>query len=524
MNSFFKENWLKILNFNRNSEIYDKITQLKELVRIPLTPIKIKGHILYYAFEVLYSKFINDQQNILDIIISQENKQILGLYLYKTKKVGIHEEYQKLPLDIIPYQENDFDNLDELINKIQTIIMEKNDVKISSLRIFKESALDLIDEYCNTLENISFYDFLYQFLELIQNLLNKELLLLYPKPNAYKFLKETIDLLNGIKISKIFELICEILPDFDVSFIINLKEFLFIFKLQNQVFYSEKSKLSFKTIASEELGIDNKKMTPNEILSVVRDKLTSETAYFMNFNQIISFLIDLFELERPVNKDKLLLLFQKCLYGFRSYENLWAMTPKPKVYNGLLRFFMRSIGINLNFKKISHWAIPEIILNFYELNYGFNNKILIILTDLNKQSTLDHKNNDFISFSFKTAFLIESEKGSPAKFSLIEKNEIINDNEKNSLDLIRNRISAKYGYISAVLNLDLLFLRRFIDVFILKFYKFHPLARIKIVRMLKKKYFFNIYPEIPLLKSIRKKGIFSLFKILLPVLIDNHEF
>ena len=99
INKNFKENWVKILNFNANRKILKEPEKVKEQFRIPLTPISINAKILYQFFELLYPIFINDQQNILDIILTNDDKKnkLQGLYLYKTKIAGIHENVESLP-------------------------------------------------------------------------------------------------------------------------------------------------------------------------------------------------------------------------------------------------------------------------------------------------------------------------------------------------------------------------------------------------------------------------------------------
>ncbi|MFX1420359.1 MAG: hypothetical protein ACFE9N_15725, partial [Promethearchaeota archaeon] len=103
INKNLKDNWLQILNFNATREIMEEPEKKKLYVRLPFSPISINANLLYQLFEVLYPKFINDQQNILDIIISDTEKKckILGLYLYKTKKAGIHESVESLPNNLI---------------------------------------------------------------------------------------------------------------------------------------------------------------------------------------------------------------------------------------------------------------------------------------------------------------------------------------------------------------------------------------------------------------------------------------
>jgi len=107
INRNFKSNWLKILNNNSNIQILDDPSKINEIVRIPLTPINIDAYLLYYLFEILYPKFVNDQQNILDMVISDDNREIISLYLYETQKTGIHQSYQKIANKVIIIQEGD---------------------------------------------------------------------------------------------------------------------------------------------------------------------------------------------------------------------------------------------------------------------------------------------------------------------------------------------------------------------------------------------------------------------------------
>ena len=139
---------MKILKYNSNIEIFDESKELKEGIRIPLTPIKTDGKIVYYLFELLYPIFINDQQNILDVVISDNGDEILKLILYDTKKAGVHESFQILPKDLIDIQNIDLDNMNDFFNVTQSVLMEKNNIRISSLRIFKNKALDYINNFC----------------------------------------------------------------------------------------------------------------------------------------------------------------------------------------------------------------------------------------------------------------------------------------------------------------------------------------------------------------------------------------
>ncbi|GAI49034.1 unnamed protein product, partial [marine sediment metagenome] len=76
INEIFKENWLKILDFN--AKIGEKKYLDKSLikVRIPITPLEIDPALLYKLVLYIYPDFVNDKQHVLDIIISNDRKKI----------------------------------------------------------------------------------------------------------------------------------------------------------------------------------------------------------------------------------------------------------------------------------------------------------------------------------------------------------------------------------------------------------------------------------------------------------------
>ncbi|GAH10959.1 unnamed protein product, partial [marine sediment metagenome] len=69
-NEDLEKNRLKILNFNSKVSIVENPEKLDEKVRIPLTPIQIDAFLLYNLYTVLYPRFISEQQNNLDIVVS----------------------------------------------------------------------------------------------------------------------------------------------------------------------------------------------------------------------------------------------------------------------------------------------------------------------------------------------------------------------------------------------------------------------------------------------------------------------
>ena len=446
----FKENWLKILKYNVKIKILEKASQLKEKIRIPLTPIEVEGYIIYKLFEILYPNFINDQQNILDIIISEDGQQILKFYLHPTEKAGIHERYRKISNDIIIFQEKDLMDLEEFFNKIQLILIEKEGVRVSTLRIFRKQAIDLINLHYDIIEECTNYEFLYNLMHLVQELIGKELFFLYPEPNGFKFLKDSIKLLNEIDLSKIFEALYETLPLFNTAVFLDSDELQLVIHLKKEKISAHQSEIFIDLETIEDLRIDVNQSSISEILALIKKTLDVDNVFYMNLNHVISLFSELFEIEIPVKKEKALLVFQKALFGVRSYESLWYLTPRPKYYFSSIRFLLRLFGINLNLKKISHWALPELLFNSLVSYFGLQSKIVIILTDVQKLVFKKNMVEENLTRGFVQAVLIELENGTPIKLISLDKNDVIPEDEITSLELIRNRISSKYGYITGI--------------------------------------------------------------------------
>ncbi|MFX0186671.1 MAG: hypothetical protein ACFE8A_02930 [Candidatus Hodarchaeota archaeon] len=521
INDNFKSNWLKILNYNSNVEIFDDAKKLKERIRIPLTPINTEGYVIYYLFKLLYPIFINDQQNILDVVISDNGKEILKLFLYETKKAGIHESFQIVPKEWINFQWDDLHEINEIFSAAQSGLIEKKNVRISSLRIFKKKAINYINDFCIGINELNFYEFMLRIFDLVQNILEYNVFFIYPEPNILKFLKKLIIYLKGIKLSNIFKFIEGNFDSFNVSIVLNSEQLILILKIQKIKSSSEKSDLNFKLYTPRELGINVDGISITHLLNKIKFRLKSEKIFLINQNHILSLLPEIFELDIPPKIENLKLILQKILFGFRSFENLWYMAPRPKIYNTLRRFIVRLIGLNLNLKKISHWAFPELISTSIGSNFGLYSKIMFIFTNISKYKKLKL---DDLKKIFEYAILIEIENGKLQKIIPINRDDIFTNGKATDLEIIRYIISEKYGFVSSVIKIDNLLIKEVLNNFGSNLSKFKPFSKLKILKLLKNKNIFNIYPDLPPFKLITNNGVKYLTKLVLPILIDKHEF
>ncbi|NVM38090.1 MAG: hypothetical protein HWN81_21020 [Candidatus Lokiarchaeota archaeon] len=525
INEGFKKNWLKILKFNENREILEDPEKIKEYIRIPLSPITINANILYNFFELFYPKFINDQQNILDIVISEAEKKnkVLGLYLYKTEKAGVHQTIESLPEGLIRFKSWEIERLDDIFNKIQNEILKEKGIRISSIRLFKKEAIELINKHCERIEEISIYDFLERFLELIQKLFEQDLLLIYPEPIVFEFLKRGIELLGNIQMKNCVKFLEEILPEFNTSLVIIGNKIKIVILLQKIVLKSGKSELRLKIFTPDELEIKINDLNITDNLLTIQNKLKTMDAYYLNQNDIISFISEFFELAIPIKKENLKFLLQKVLFGYRSFEKHWNMIPRPKIYNTLRRFLIRLFGFNINLRKLSHWAIPDLIFNYLDFYFGLNSRILFIITDLKDNKKLKISRERLSKNACKHIFLLEFEESTLTKLRAINKEELFSS-AYDSIYSIKGKLTEKYGALSAVIIVDKFLLENIIKNFIFDHMKFSFFPRFKTLKLMRNERYLTIFPEFPFYKLIKKKKSLSIMKLLLPILIDKHEF
>lgn len=524
INKKFYTNWKKIIDFNLKIDLLDKSKLMEQEVRIPLSPIRIKAHILYHFFELLYPKFLSDQNNILDIIISDDGRELLSLYLYETSKAGIHDSIEKLPLNIVKYKYRHFNEFDRIFNRIQDDLLKRKNIRISSIRLFKKSAIAIINKYCESIEDLSISDYILQFLELIQQLFAKDLFFIYPEPTVYQSLKEFTAFLNTVQLKSLVGVSYGILPEFNISFLVTSENMNLIFHLQNHHSELGKPDFKFRVMLPLDLGINDNELSEKEILNLIQEKLNTDNIYCVDQNIIISLLSDLIELTVPLKKENLQFLMQKILFGYRSFEKHWDMIPRPVVYNTLVRFILRLFGLNLNLRKLSHWALPDLVFNFLDTNFGLNSKVLIILTDVDKYKKINFKKMDYLKTTTENAILLEIEESTLINLLPLKKDIIFSDGIYNSLDLIRTKVSEEFGFISAIIILDKSLIKNLMNNFIVEHTKLSPLLKLKTLKMLKKTQYFFIYPELPIYEVIKRRGTISFLKLLLPIVIDKHEF
>ena len=517
-NEDLRKNQHDILNFNSKVSIIENPGKLDEKVNIPLTSIQIDAFLLYNLYLVLYPRFISEQQNNLDIVVSDFDIDniVFGVYLYKTNKPGVHETVEILPNDLVVIKQEHLGDINKLFNKFQSSILKNHGVKVNSIRIIKKRGLDLINSHSGKISNSTYSDIFRSFLDLMQISLNTNLIAMYPEPFILRFLRNNINLLEGIRLSSIFAFIEDLIPSFNVlvalasnqlSFGINLK------KIESSKINSD-IEVKLYPIEREDYNLNSYGLLTD--IKIAQQAFMVDNVFNINLNGLLKFLSELFENEIPFGKEILRLFFQKFLYGIRGYDLHWRMYPKPKSVNTLNRFLIRLLGIDLNLQKLSHWAIPDYVFGLFDTFVGLNAKILLIITS-------NTKNND-LNKQTPVAILLEIENGSLTKVKNVSDKELLSGIDHEPLDSIRFAYSERFGFITNILILDKSLIKTILNTFIFKFQKMSLFSILKVVKMMKKPQFFQIYPEIPPYSLLKRKNSFFFLRDLLRIAIDKHNF
>ncbi|MGM0470120.1 MAG: hypothetical protein ACQERB_15075, partial [Promethearchaeati archaeon] len=373
----FYDNWMKIIKKNKK-ELRKGENEPEEAVRIPLTSIKINPKLLNSLFGILYPKFINDQQNVVDIIISDDEEILEQIVLYETEEPGIHKSYKILENDILKLKKYPLKETRAFFNKLQEEIFKKHRIRVSHMRVFKKKAIEILNLYVKDIEQRSLEDSLTNIFSIIEKIIRNQLFFIFPKTNVINFFEELTQISDHNFLSNGFKFIKQILPPFNYAFLIRSGKSSFILRIENKEKKSSENKLDLQIFPAELFNIDFSGDNEIDLLKSLYLQLKVDFIFLFELKHILTLLSNIFELQHPIGLDKIKLLFQKFLFGLRSYETYWFKYPKPISYNPILRYFLKLLGFNIYLKKLSHWEIPEFLFSLFYNRLGLKNRILIL--------------------------------------------------------------------------------------------------------------------------------------------------
>jgi hypothetical protein len=502
----FKENWNKIIKFNSKIGIVENPESITEDVKVPFTPIMTNTFLLYKLISYLYPLFINTQKNEADIIVSDYDIEniVLDIYLHESKSAGVYERNQRLPKGILKFNQDDLNDISSLFHEIERKIFAETSIKISSLRIHKKRFIDLIDTHNANLQRYDFTQAFTSIINVIQKAIDNNLLIIYPNPPVFRFISRLFKIL-GINLSKITEKTIDLVKKLDLALILADKELSFLSHIYKR--QDEGINIEFLDIGKEVNYCDK-----NEI----RRNFKYKTIAYLNLSSLIQFFLDVIELDIPIPKEELKLIFQKLLYGMRSIEFEWNISPKPKLYNVIQRWILRLMGFNLNLQKLSHWNIPEFLGNLILSRIGLYSSILLLISDNDKSSNF----YDSIEYMIK----IDLNNGKINRILSLNTPNIASEQISNLKSLRLKLTNDGSIPVDLIVKIDRSLFEELLNKCLINFQDLSPLSLYKTVRKFKKSKYFDVFPEFPAFMMLKKKSFTSFLKAILPVLIDRHEF
>ena len=502
----FNENWNKIVKFNSKIGIVENPESITEDVKVPFTQIMTNTFLLYKLISYFYPLFVNTQKNEVDIVVSDYDIEniVLDVYLHESKSAGVYERSLRLPKGILSFRKDDLNDMSSLFHEIEKKILAETGIKISSLRIHKKRFIDLMDTHNTNLQRYDFTQALISIINVIQKAIDDDLLIIYPNPLVFRFISRFFTI-TDINLSKMTERVINLVKELDLAV---------IFANENVSFLSHIYKKQDESIDVQflDIGRDVNYRDKNEISRIFKYK----NIVYLNLSSLIQFFLDVIEHDIPIPKEELKLIFQKLLYGMRSIEFEWNISPKPKLYNVLQRWILRLMGFNLNLQKLSHWNIPEFFGNLILSRIGLNSSILLILSDNDNSSDLYDSIEHMIKIDINNGEIISI--SSLNKSKLVP--ELISDLKSLRLNLI-NEVSIQTDLI---VKIDKTLLVELLNKCLINFQYLSLLSLYRIVRKFKKSLHFDVFPEFPAFMMLKKKRFTSFLREILSVLIDRHEF
>ena len=242
-----------------------------------------------------------------------------------------------------------------------------------------------------------------------------------------------------------------------------------------------------------------------------------------------------------INPSRRVYLAQQCLYFYREIGSCWDCYPRPVIFLEQLRYWIYTFGIRFNLRKISYWALPDLLQYVQNQNFGMKGKVLVLsspsIDNLTFKSPLIRELKGYIIGIAQSS--IENIKPIESDILLTIMASIRSDlilqtpsssnkriNPQEVLSEIRMRVSDRGEYIAKVLWVA----NTTPDAIGHSLWKFHskfPLPFFylrKIMSLLKNPKKFLIEPENPNLKQFRKTWTFTILKRMAPLITDLNEF
>ncbi len=533
-----------------SAKYYSKSQESTNLmVKLPFIDLEMNSILFHKLWTDIYALFMNQNPVSVELVLNSE-KQISNAYLHTANQFQMLQEI--IPLDIaeLSLEETAVENLEATFEKLTPYIKKKYSSDLGNVRIISETVLQQLADktipISRAQQKKSTMTMIGYIIDALISAKRQSQFLYYPNSPGFDFLIELQHFFADIQYETLFSSFESFLPNDSLSLTLKGKDY-----------YT-----SFKFIKRYSQFIIESCTLPLEILDkadfIVRDELilkflkkTHHTTYNFMFDieSIVSMCQDIFQTSIPPTQARWSLLWQKLLFQYKNFGTAWNCYPIPQILQELFRYPRYAAGVTINSRKISYWAIPQLINTALLSQVGYEGKVLLIYgNQLNNpdgvlsNSILAHSSIFLLKISQGVlescthltrdtwadfAPQLESPKNSTSDINGDDSTSLKSSTEPSFLAQLRNYMSEKYGFISSLgwLNDTVIQLFTRNILFALHSNKKFPIRFIsKFLSELKNPQSFLVYPENRYYKYLISTSNFRLIKIFSQIATDQKEF
>ncbi len=520
-------------------------TMPSSMGQIPFFPFEIDVNTFHKIWLDFLPIFMNTNANTVEIVITAEN-HIKAVYLHRANKQGMLIDLFELNKEELPPLFLSQDAVEDTYKTLRKYCRKYQKVDIGNLRVISELLLrDLEQEFRKYTETKEFKrtrvsEMVASYIDIILNHRVQDQLICYP-PSPMITLWEGFASIfrdNNPTIKELLKFFNTTFPKVPYTITLQSPEYLVSYFVQPHL---GPRSITYLTPPKTLLKEQNRVAQTQLILKHCKKTCKTRSNFLIHMPSLRKLLEDLVQSPLPIEMNRRSYLMQQWLYCYRNIGSCWDCYPRPTVFLEQLRYWFYSFGLRFNLRKLSYWALPDLLQYLQNRNFGLNGKLLVL-----SSPSIDNLTFKSPSIRNLTGFLLVFDHGSLDHIKSIENDVLLQKMAKIRSDLIlrthassnkriseldvlsemRMRFSDNWGYISKVIWVA----NSLPSAIGHAFWKFHtnfPLPFFylrKIFHLLNNPKKLLFVPENPNLKRFQKSWAFAILKRLAPIITDQHNF
>lgn len=487
-----------------------KVNEVREntgTLTIPAFNVEIEKQNLKAFWRAFYTILFGENSNTMFFIVNAQSKEILESYLIWSDSGKYPSIVEILDMNALRITYDHLSNLEMLFEAIKPLIKDKYDCNLGNIAVIDNNVFNLIEKKTGNNQNPLYVaSVLMDILSDLDGALFKS----FPSIRFIEFMKSMRIFLNNTTFEQLHSALSDTFPDLDILFCIMFKDINIPFGIK-----SEKGKIAVKSYPMETIP---KGTAMQDYFNSFSPKYPNKIAFMVTAEKINEIISNISDLELPPSKERFNWILQIIIFFYRQVERDWWISPRPKFENGFVRLIFRMFGYNINPEKLVHWLIPELLTSIVYRNFGLKSNLLMILGGKKTKTECI-----FIKTANYQINSIEPVDLTPYGIKM----DAIHKIGEEGLRKIHTECSKSRGFVSAVIFIDKKLVKTLLESYIVDLHDdgFRSLRHFtQTLSHFKSTDNFQIFPKIPLHRSITEYSTGKNAKYLLDMITEIYEF